>query len=269
MNYSNLSKRGNGKKTDSNINKQPAKKSTTNSNTSADEIKKDKDKKIVEKEDKIDIKNIEADADDIISKRETADAEAILNSMLNDDELTDEEREFREEYVRWLKQCYIELIEAGKEFTKLGMKVTVHNVSVKNSLPVLVIVLRENGSELLAVDLSFSPFERQSLKETKWLQMGVEFPWDILSQDQPRFLGLLNKINSYIPVGHFSLIDEVMYYRFVCSIPKKMKASALPVLESISVISVFAANYEEVFRNYLTKKITFTDLYNIVTESLN
>lgn len=179
---------------------------------------------------------------------------------------TEEEKEMTvaEEYENWINECYDELVLAGEAFSKLGMKATVHGVSEKNQLPVLVIALREAGNELLAVDLSFSPFERKSLEETKWLQIGVEFPWDVPNRDNQRFIGLLNKINSYIPVGHFSLVGEIMYYRFVCSIPKNMSASSMPVLESISVISVFSSNYEEVFRRYLTNNISFNELYELI-----
>lgn len=277
MDYKNLNKKNGNNENNS---KQEKKNPYANINRKAEIKKEDKkeDKDMVKAlQDKLDSNSkkfkeeVTKDFDESSNKsnkkptKKPKKDEVIIDQEV---EMSEEEKLFYEEYERWLKQCHLELVDAGKEFEKLGMKVTVHNVSEKNSLPVLVIVLRENGDEILAVDLSFSPFERQSLEETKWLQIGVEFPWDILSQDQQRFMGLINKINTYIPVGHFSLIEEILYYRFVCSIPKTMKVSSMPVLESISVISVFAANYEEVFRNYLINKISFQDLYNLVTEGL-
>lgn len=201
-------------------------------------------------------------------KNEEVKTEEIKTEKTGEKQLAEEELTKKEEHDKWLVDCFEELKSAGEEFAKLGMKVTVHDVSEENFVPVLVIALRELGRELLAVDLSFSSFERESLEETKWLQIGVEFPWDVPNRDHQRFIGLLNKINAYLPVGHFSLIDEVLFYRFVCSIPKNMKASDMPVLESISVISMFAANYEEIFRSYLTKKITFNELYDMITQTL-
>lgn len=166
----------------------------------------------------------------------------------------------------WIGECYEELLEAGEVFSGLGMHVTTHNASETISVPVLVIALREVCDELLAVDISFSPYEKDALTETKLLQIGVEFPFDIPLRDTQKIPALLNRINAYVPVGHFSLLDTVLYYRFVCPIPKTMRASSMTVLESISMVSVFASNYEEIFRKYVNKKITFDELYAMVTQ---
>ncbi|MFI3174795.1 MAG: hypothetical protein R3Y53_06275 [Bacillota bacterium] len=163
----------------------------------------------------------------------------------------------------WLDNCTNELEEIGETLQSLGMNVTLYPVSKDVKLPVLAVALKKIPNDLeLAFNLSFSPYENGNLAEIKLLQFGIEFPWLIPPELKLTFLSMFNDINVFNPLGHFSLLDRTIFYRYVCPVPKRLKGNAPALLETISLASVFAATYEEKFYRYINRELSLDEIYD-------
>ncbi len=163
----------------------------------------------------------------------------------------------------WLDDCAKELEIIGETLQSLGMNVTFYPVSNDVKLPVLAVALKKIANDLeLAFNLSFSPYEHESLTEIKLLQFGIEFPWLIPPELKLTFLSMFNDINVFNPLGHFSLLDRTIFYRYVCPMPTRLKGNTPALLETISLASVFAATYEEKFYLYVNRQLSLDDIYD-------
>lgn len=165
---------------------------------------------------------------------------------------------------KWTDWVERELRDMQLVFEDLGMFAELAPVTPEIELPVLSVGLQEMDDEAMFANLTLSPFESNSIEATKLLHMAAEFTSPIPDDKISEISQLIIELNNFMPLGNFNLLGNALSYKYVCAISLDMKCSNTSTMETFSLFSLFAMQFNEQFNDYVKGKITVSDIKSTV-----
>lgn len=147
-----------------------------------------------------------------------------------------------------------------KNWDKLGFQTRLYSISKEIPVPVLTIALQTDYKEdVLALDLAFTPFSKEEIQYTRFLQMSIELETDVTEENKNDILQFANQVNTMIPLGQFTILNNRIAYRYTYPMSNAVDAADNSCLETISLYSVLAIEYSTIFSKLASGIITLSE----------
>lgn len=159
-----------------------------------------------------------------------------------------------------LNQNYNDLEKLEVFLKDLNFETKLYNVEEDFPIPVLVVALNkdENGS-ICKLHVAFTPISSEDLQYTRMLQLSLELETDITDKNSMKLLKFSNHVNTFLPIGYYTLMDDVLCYRCVYPIANELDITNSSILETISLYSILFIQYEEIFLKLASGKFSYED----------